>query len=409
MVSFLLKTDNRRLRRQRFFKVLLLCFSTAAILLISEAVLRFVFPLGYFLFPPHLNLVFTPYQNVMPGISGESKFKTNSQGIRGDELTSAHTYRILAIGGSTTQCDFLDQSEAWPFLLQKRLNNNAGHPHVWVGNAGKSGMNTRNPIMAMKYLPIKEMKIDAVILLIGINDLHKRLSRDSQYDPNFLAKPNAEDLLINGTFIRRKEKDKPFFKKTALWQLLTRGKRTLFEKPVKEKVIDKAGEIYITWREHRQKAAEIRTELPDLSAALAEYASNINKIIDMADKKSLRLIFMTQPTLWRSDLPKNLVALLWLGGIGDFQKESGKPYYSVEALQEGMEKYNDVLRQICHQRDLECIDLSSMLEKDTSVFYDDVHFNENGARKVSNVLSKYLMSHEPFKRPDVEKVNYGFL
>ena len=126
-------------------------------------------------------------------------------------------------------------------------------------------------------------------------------------------------------------------------------------------------------------------------------------MIDMAEEQSVRLILMTQPTLWRSDLPKNLAALLWLGGIGDFQKESGKPYYSVDALLEGMEAYNNVLRQICHQRDLECIDLSSMLEKDTSVFYDDVHFNESGARKVANIVSKYMMDHDPFKGPAVAK------
>ena len=192
---------------------------------------------------------------------------------------------------------------------------------------------------------------------------------------------------------------------------MIRSKKILFEKPVnqprKEVIIDKAGEIYITWRKHRQNASEIRNELPDLSSALAEYAANINMIIDLAEKKSIRLIFMTQPTLWRSKLPQSLADLLWLGGIGDFQRESGLPYYSIEALQEGMEAYNDVLRQICHQRNLECIDLSSMLEKDTSVFYDDVHFNESGARKVSNVVSQYMMNHDPFKKPDVEKASFS--
>ena len=171
-------------------------------LLVSETVLRLVYPIGYSIFAPHLNTIFKPIPNVMPGVSGESQFITNSQGIRGDELTSAQTYRILAIGGSTTLCDYLDQFEAWPFLIQNTLNNSAGHHHSWVGNAGKSGKTTRHHIMAMKYLPLKEMKIDAVVLLIGINDLSKRLSRDSQYDPNFLTKPNAEDFLITKTFAR---------------------------------------------------------------------------------------------------------------------------------------------------------------------------------------------------------------
>ncbi len=390
-----MKTYKTRFRRPHLFNVLLLCLSIVITLLISETVLRFAFPPGYYIYPPHLKHIFIPYQNVMPGISGESVFITNSLGLRADELNPAHTYRILAIGGSTTICNFLDQSETWPFLLEKTLNENTLNNNVWVGNAGKDGMTTRSHLVAMKYLPLKEMKIDAVILLIGINDLHIRLSRDKRYNPNWLSKSTAEKILLNNTFSNAIHPNWPFFKKTALWLLFERAEKALFEKVVKEKVQDKAGKIYLTWREHRRNAIEIRNELPDLSSALEEYAANINKMIDMAEEQSIRLIFVTQPTLWRSDLPKNLAALLWLGGIGDFQKESGKPYYSVEALLEGMEAYNNVLRQICHQREVECIDLSSMLEKDTSVFYDDVHFNESGARKVSSILSKYIMNHDP--------------
>ena len=158
-----MKPYQRRFGRPYLFNVLLLCFSIVITLLVSETVLRFAFPPGYYIYPPHLKHIFIPYQNVMPGISGQSVFMTNSLGLRGNELKAAHTYRILTIGGSTTICDFLDQSETWPFLLEKTLNENTMNNSVWVGNAGKGGMTTRSHIVAMKYLPLKEMKIDAVI------------------------------------------------------------------------------------------------------------------------------------------------------------------------------------------------------------------------------------------------------
>jgi hypothetical protein len=150
----------------------------------------------------------------------------------------------------------------------------------------------------------------------------------------------------------------------------------------------------VTWRRHRQQAAEIKNELPDLSSAIKEYDRNINKLIDIAQEKSIRLIFLTQPTMWKPDLPPELNALLWLGGIGNFQKESGNTYYSSEALERGMKKYNDTLLRICQERQVECIDLEPVLEKDTTVFYDDVHFNESGARKVSGILSKYILDQK---------------
>src|SRR5260370_37805028 len=99
--------------------------------------------------------------------------------------------------------------------------------------------------------------------------------------------------------------------------------------------------------------------------------------------------------MWKPGLSEELNSLLWLGGVGDFQRKSAKPYYSVEALANGMKQYNDVLLRVCRQRGIESVDLS-YLEKDTTVFYDDVHFNEGGARKVSSVLASYFLGHYPF-------------
>ncbi len=399
-----MKPYRLRFRKQYLFNVFLHCIFIVATLLICEVVLRFALPSGYYIWQPHRRKIFKPYQSIMPGISGESLFAINSLGIRGDELRPTYTYRILAIGGSTTECLYLDQSETWPYVLQRTLNEDTPNHNVWVGNAGMSGITTRHHIMAMKYLPLREMKIDAVILLIGSNDFGMRLVQNEHYDPNFLAKPKAEEIVMAQTFTGGYfiNPDDPFFKKIFIWKLLKK-RGTLLLQPVQGNVQDAAGKMLITWRERRQSAKEIRNELPDLSSGLQEYATNINKIIDIAKEKSVRLIFMTQPTMWKPGLSDKLKALLWGGMAGDVQKGSGKAYYSPEALEKGMEKYNDTLLKICRVRQAECIDLSSMLEKDTSVFYDDAHFNENGARKAARALSDYILSHAPFRRSNVTK------
>lgn len=41
--------------------------------------------------------------------------------------------------------------------------------------------------------------------------------------------------------------------------------------------------------------------------------------------------------------------------------------------------------------DIECIDLSC-LKKETAAFYDDVYFNESGARKASVALANHILS-----------------
>jgi lysophospholipase L1-like esterase len=141
----------------------------------------------------------------------------------------------------------------------------------------------------------------------------------------------------------------------------------------------------------------MREVLPDLSTALDEYARNLTQIIAVAKEKSVRLIFITQPSMWKPRLPDNLEALLWLGGVGDFQKELGDPYFSAAALEKGMKAYNNTLLRVCRERQIECIDLAPTLEKDTTVFFDDVHFNEVGARKVAGAVSQYLLERSPFR------------
>jgi lysophospholipase L1-like esterase len=250
-----------------------------------------------------------------------------------------------------------------------------------------SGKTTRHHIIALKYLPLKKLKIDAVILLVGINDFSKRLSRDKHYNPAYMTRPEANEQLLAETFKSRNLKDPDvFFHKSKILQLL----RKLKKMKSRQDIQDHLYEAYIKWRKHRRNAAEIRDKLPDLSSALNEYANNINTIVDLSEENGIRLISMTQPAMWKSGLSKDLQALLWLGGIGDFQKKSGKAYYSVEALEKGLKFYNDILLRISQKRDVECINLASMLKKDTTVFYDDVHFNESGARQVAEILSDYI-------------------
>lgn len=340
-------------------------------------------------------MTFKPSTDIMPGIHGESKYLVNSRGIRGDELSPLHTYRILAIGGSTTECNYLDQSEDWTYLLQKKLNERNHEYTVWVGNAGKGGSSTRHHILQMKYLLEQDLDIDAVVTLIGINDLSLRLREGDRYDPGFLRKPWSEEKLALGAFSVLpvgRNTALPFYKRTALWHLLRKCKYRFYPPG---QIQDIEGRYMTSWRKYRQNAQSIRDVLPDLSTALEEYSRNINTLIDIAEKRSVRLIFVTQPVLWKPGLSKQLKALLWFGGVGDFRQSHEREYYSVDALAEGIRLYNKTLIQTCAERGIECFDLASILSKDTTVFYDDCHFNESGSEKVAELLARYMLARSP--------------
>ena len=102
------------------------------------------------------------------------------------------------------------------------------------------------------------------------------------------------------------------------------------------------------------------------------------------------MIFATQPAIYRNDMSEKLRRLLWGGGVGDYQGTVGAAYYSVEALEWALTLYNDATLAVCQVTSAECIDLATQLTADTSTFYDDVHFNEQGARSVARIFGERL-------------------
>lgn len=379
------------LHRERIYKLAALLIGITMAILISEAILCVVYPPSnhYYVWAPNLNKTFNPLPGAMPWIEGESKFIINSVGIRGEEfyLASNQEYKILTIGGSTTECLYLDQTETWPYLLEEYLNKTADDREVWVGNVGKSGMNTRDHIMHVKYLLSEYPKIDTIIILVGINDFGLRYRMGNQYDPNFLNNSEAEKKQITRAFAVKPENYLPFYKRTGSYRFARTFYHCLHYRGT---VQDRAGEWYLTVREERKNAKEILESPPDLSSALEEYFRNINTIIDLANNRSIRLIFLTQPTLYRSGLTESEKDLLWGGNCGNGS------YYSVQALNNAMVRYNEKLLEACSNRGIECIDLASQLPQDTTVFYDDCHFNENGARLVATIIAKHLKGTKPF-------------
>lgn len=357
--------------RRRILGLALTLVSLALFLVLGEIALRLMSPDRYYVWEPGTRQIFRPMPSIMPGIEGESRFFINEHGLRGDPFSPDQDYRILAVGGSTTECLYLDETEAWPRLLQERLG-----PRVWVGNVGRSGQMTHNHVLQVEKLTRQYPRIDAVLLLAGVNDLMRRLKEDPRTEDlmaaSFAVLPSQGGLMP--VEIRRR--------------LRTVWKRYL--EPRRELIQDDAGKVYVKWRNHRQSASRLRESLPDLSAALAEHARNVSRIVDDARSRGIRVVLLTQPALWRPGLTAEEQGLLWMGGVGAYQENPGHEYYTVEALAAGMERFNDVLRDLCRSKRATCVDLARELPRNTSVFYDDVHFNEEGARKVAAVIGDRL-------------------
>jgi lysophospholipase L1-like esterase len=354
--------------------------------------------------PPGLTRQFRPLPEIMPGIAHPARVTFNSLGLRGREPDFAaprERLEILAIGGSTTECLYLDDAATWPALVEQILARRRGES-VWVGNAGISGASTRENILHVKHLLPQDPRIHVVVALLGVNDLTIRLSAGTEYRSTTVPGEAATEIRrafarVPGRFYEASTEylapvTAAWYKKTAVYQLLKRV-REFSESVMASRGIrqDEAGRIYEVWREHRRTARVIKDQLPDLTPALEEYALNLHTIIDLVERAGARPVLMTQPTLWRPDLEPAGERLLWLGGEGRFQQEPGHAYYSVRALARAMASYNRRLLEVCAARGIFCIDLAGEIPATLEMFYDDAHFTEKGAQRVARVVSEHLM------------------
>ena len=127
--------DTRKTLRQ----ILLAAAAALVSLLIAEAVVRALSPADSCVWPPNTVLINRPEPGTIRGVGPEARFEINSAGIRGDEFSDSRDYHILAVGGSSTECLYLDTDKAWPYALQQMLNAQLQGERVWVGNIGRSG------------------------------------------------------------------------------------------------------------------------------------------------------------------------------------------------------------------------------------------------------------------------------
>ena len=182
-----------------------------------------------------------------------------------------------------------------------------------------------------------------------------------------------------------------WYKRTEWWMLLKDAKRGYLA--YKDKQADKRENLQ-KLRKAREKRRDNpqRDKLPDLSTALNDYREIIGKMQQLAAKKKVRLIVASQPVLWKDQMPEHEYNLLWMGQVGKRSLEEPSDYYTPAALAEGMRLYNQILVHSAREYGIDFIDLARAIPRDTTAFYDDCHFNENGARKVAEIIAGHLNS-----------------
>lgn len=275
--------------------------------------------------------------------------------------------RIFLIGGSTTESWFIDDRHTFGALLEERLNRNLAKQglEAEVINAARGGVASADHYYVahevMRYDP------DLVIYLMGINDLTPYLNRGFRFEAS-----ETKALIrnaLNSTQLSRR---------AVLLYRLQRYKGKI--------VRDYTGEERIKARQ--ENAQKPLRPLPAEALTIPEsYSHNLELLLDLHRRRQVPAVFMTQPTLWKEHMDQELERLLTSnpGGL-----PVRYPPGEMDAL---MERYNDVMRTSVERagRSFHLLDLSRLVPKDTTTFYDDCHFNNFGHVQIARLLQRTLL------------------
>lgn len=350
------------------------------LILLLELVLTWTydFPSGYYTYPPNSQFDIDIDLKYVDGIYDTvSTVSFNSIGARSEEIGESTKRKIVAIGGSTTACFALRQEKTWTTLLNDKLGDD-----YWVGNFGRLGNETNQHVQqANELLDHDALKdTEAAIFLVGTNDFGRFLGNEN----NYLSSSEHQTKLAAFAYLPNSEL--PFYRRLTLFKLLKKAKQSYLASTSKASF----GLAQYQMQTLRQGSTKFDT-LPDLSRALEHYKNNLRAIISSVKSRGIVPIFMTQPTMWSEGLEDEYEKLLSMGGSYDSSNPDSLLYFTSRALEFGIDRFNKTLIKVCKEEGALYLDLAIKMPKTTASFYDDCHFNENGAKQVADLLYEFLV------------------
>jgi lysophospholipase L1-like esterase len=292
----------------------------------------------------------------------------NSLGFRGPEPPAdwKDQLTVITVGGSTTECHFLNDDRTWPYLLGGLLADSFSH--CWLNNAGLDGHSTfGHTVMLNDH--IKQLRPKVVIFLIGVNDVetvgpsfHDRLNMRGGYaDLKHYIFQNSEVLNLGLNLVRGWRAQK--FNNTT-------NKMLVLDSSLKLVLPDSV----------------IQQRLAKQAPFLAGYRERVEALADTCMAWGILPVFVTQPNLFGFGRdPQTGVDLSLFPCTHNDPGLNGKLMWAM------LERYNDVVRSVGAERRVPVIDLARLLPKNSIYFYDMSHFTNQGAEEVAKLMAGGLI------------------
>lgn len=281
---------------------------------------------------------------------------------------------MIFLGGSTTECNFVEEDSRFPYLAGVKLGEKLGKK-INSCNAGVSGSNSMHclDVLLNKVLP---MHPDVVFMMENINDVNVMLFFEGAY---WNDSP-SRSLITTG-------KQAESGHEQNLWEAFTSNvfpgisyrMRALF--PSEQNV------------DEFEKERRIGLVTKDVSPS--DYEANLATFVTVCQSHDITPVFMTQFNRL-ADQPDETTRK----NMRKFEEDWGMAYVAYKGL---LDAFNESVRKIAREQNVELIDLDRQVPKESAYMYDIVHLNTAGSQLVANIIAEQLAQSEAIRRSTSRK------
>jgi lysophospholipase L1-like esterase len=290
----------------------------------------------------------------------------NSLGFRGPDPPRDFERRLtlLTIGGSTTEGLFLSDGKTWTDQVARKLTRLV--PDAWVNNAGLDGQSSYGHLVLLQSVVVP-LKPKLALFLVGTNDV----GRETATTFDAALTPSGSRLHAAETFVAEHSELASLVQNVyrAAWTRhrgfghsevdLTTAPRLALDDEV----------IARTLQDHRTRYLE-------------GYGERLTTLVRLCRSNHIEPVLITQPALFGEAIDP--VTRVDLSTVQVNGRGNGKLEWRL------LELYNDVMRRVGASERAIVIDLARDLPKDSTLFYDYLHFTNEGSVAAGDIVFRGL-------------------
>lgn len=274
---------------------------------------------------------------------------------------------IAFLGGSTTECTYVDEDNRFPYLAGRLLERQT-HLKVNSYNAGRSGNNTLHCLNILLN-KVVNLKPDLVVLMENINDLAILIYEKTYWNDNPSRSPIQERLPTFKT-VGQDLRQTFYLVRDLTFPNLSRELKKM--SPFGRKV--KGDEF------HGVRGQKITI---DQEGLVREFSLNLQTFINICRARGITPVLMTQPSRL-TESPDPLIRKL----MGSLEVSQGITYAEFKAA---FDRLNQTIRDVGAQNQVLVIDLAREIPPVKENICDVAHFNDQGSRLVAARLAAGLI------------------